>query len=231
MRTALPMRCPPGPSPSLLLPPPPPSAQAAAGHGLPWLRPTGLTVGDPRPRPRSRCGADGGPGGEPRFPVWGKTLGRGRGHRARASRSRSREQGGDRHLGADGWRSRAFRPGACRCRRWRSRSRSRPGRSRRRRPPGLALDGALGDSPAEEKNPLPKPPAPPRPLPLGSRFWWTLAALAALASPPRLLLWRRRRKPRRATAAVPALPPLDGAGGRARPAARPSPRCSRSTPG
>lgn len=39
----------------------------------------------------------------------------------------------------------------------------------------------------------PKPPAPPRSLPLGSRFWWTAGLLAALAAALSALLLMRRR--------------------------------------
>jgi hypothetical protein len=58
-----------------------------------------------------------------------------------------------------------------------------------------------------EKDPAPKPEAPPRLLPLGAPFGWSTLALVALCGGLVYLLWRRSRKSA-ATAAVPTLAPL-----------------------
>ncbi|MFL6260100.1 MAG: hypothetical protein ACJ76Y_10335 [Thermoanaerobaculia bacterium] len=72
-------------------------------------------------------------------------------------------------------------------------------------PAGLAL-AVRSVIPADEKNPEPRPPAPPRSLSLGARFWWTLAALAAACAG--LFLWLRRRRREGAPGARPALEPF-----------------------
>ena len=59
-----------------------------------------------------------------------------------------------------------------------------------------------------EKDPPPKPEAPPRPLPLGAPFAWSTLALVAACGALVYLLWRRSRKSA-ATVAVPALAPLE----------------------
>jgi hypothetical protein len=63
--------------------------------------------------------------------------------------------------------------------------------------------------PQGEQNPIPKPPAAMRPLPLGSRFWWTLGSLAALCLIGLWLLRRQRRTAIAGVPAVPALPPFE----------------------
>ena len=61
--------------------------------------------------------------------------------------------------------------------------------------------------PAEDEDLEPKPPAPPRQLPWGRAFWWSLAAAAAICGGLAALLWRRtRRVP--GEAEVPRLDPL-----------------------
>ncbi len=63
----------------------------------------------------------------------------------------------------------------------------------------------VGDQPLE-----PKPPAPPRSLPVGSRFWWTAGLLAALAvGLSALLLMRRRADAADATYAGKPIDPWD----------------------
>lgn len=74
-------------------------------------------------------------------------------------------------------------------------------------PAGLGLD-VRSVLPAGEEPPAPKPPAPPRQLPVGERFWWTLAALLALCLLAGWLLWRRRVAAK-GPAAVPALAPFE----------------------
>jgi len=62
--------------------------------------------------------------------------------------------------------------------------------------------------PPDEKNPQPKPAAPPRPLPIGAPFWWTLAALSAVLL-ALLYLIRRQGRAVAGEAARPALPPYE----------------------
>jgi hypothetical protein len=75
-------------------------------------------------------------------------------------------------------------------------------------PAGLGLDVRSVLPPGEER-PAPKPPAAPRKLPLGERFWWTFAALLALCLAAGWLLWRRRRATGEGTAMVPVLEPFE----------------------
>jgi hypothetical protein len=77
-----------------------------------------------------------------------------------------------------------------------------------RTPAGLGLD-VVSVLPKEVENPETKPPAPPRSLPVGERFWWTLAAFLAACLLVGWLLWRQRRAAAGAAAAVPALPPFE----------------------
>lgn len=62
--------------------------------------------------------------------------------------------------------------------------------------------------PAGEKSPKPRPPADPRPLPLGAAFWWTAATLATFSALLAALLWRRRRASGTAPTKRPRLAPL-----------------------
>lgn len=75
-------------------------------------------------------------------------------------------------------------------------------------PGGLGLDVRSVLPPGEER-PEPKPPAALRELPVGERFWWTLAALLALCLAAGWLLWRRRRTAGEGTATVPVLAPYE----------------------
>jgi hypothetical protein len=75
-------------------------------------------------------------------------------------------------------------------------------------PPGLAL-AVRSVIPANAKDPQPKPPAAMRRLPLGERFWWTVAGLSAACLAGTWLLWRRRRKTAASAATAPILPPFE----------------------
>lgn len=78
-----------------------------------------------------------------------------------------------------------------------------------RTPQGLALT-VRSVLPAGEEEPAPKPPAPPRQLPIGAPFWWTLGASAVVLALLGGLLWRQRRaRGTEAEAARPPLPPFD----------------------
>jgi hypothetical protein len=72
-------------------------------------------------------------------------------------------------------------------------------------PPNLALD-VSSVIPGDPKEASPKPPAAPRPLPWGGRFWWTFAAMSVLALALGSWVFARRRA---AETAVPALPPFE----------------------
>jgi len=72
----------------------------------------------------------------------------------------------------------------------------------------LQLSSVLPPKKEGEKDPPPKPAAPPRPLPVGAPFAWTTAALAAACLGAGALLWRRSRKRVETRPAVPALGPL-----------------------
>jgi len=95
-----------------------------------------------------------------------------------------------------------------------AREAGRRGTARVSTPDDLALEiasvlpAAEGGEGEGAEIPPPRPPAPPRELPLGAAFWWTLAAglglLAALAG----LAAVRRRKAAAAGTPAPHLPPL-----------------------
>jgi hypothetical protein len=169
------------------------------------LTPAAPTVGDPVRAtitlrvPAANLAAD------PRFPVWGKTWGEveilGKTEPTKVS-----EQGG-----TAVWEQRltlaAFRPGSVPLPPVAIAVPLKAGTAQAQTPPNLAL-AVRSVIPANEKDPTAKPPAPPRPLPLGSRFWWTLAALAAGCLAAAALLWRQSRRARSGPGAVPALPPL-----------------------
>ena len=76
-----------------------------------------------------------------------------------------------------------------------------------RTPADLAID-VVSVLPQEEKEPGLKPPAPPRSLPVGERFWWTLAALLAACLAVGWLLWRQHRARAGMVPAAPPLPPF-----------------------
>ncbi len=154
------------------------------------LTPTTPTVGDPVQAtitvkvPTANLVAD------PRFPAWGKTWGEveitGKDEPAKVS-----EQGG-----IATWQQRltlaAFRTGSVPLPSLAIALPYKTGTVQAPTPAGLAL-AVRSVIPAGEKDPAPKPAAPPRPLPLGQQFWWTLAGLAAACCAAAALLWRRRR--------------------------------------
>jgi len=76
-------------------------------------------------------------------------------------------------------------------------------------PEGLAI-AVRSVIPPNDKNPKPKPAAALRPLPVGERFWWTVAVLSALCLLGAWLLYlQSRRRTAETEAARPALPPFE----------------------
>ncbi len=74
-------------------------------------------------------------------------------------------------------------------------------------PAGLSLD-VKTVLPQGEKDLKLKPPKPAVPLPIGERFWWTLAAMLAVCLALGLLLFLRRGKGDETAMERPDLPPL-----------------------
>jgi hypothetical protein len=169
------------------------------------LAPAAPTVGDPVQATITLRVRTADLAADPRFPVWGKTWGEvdvvGKGEPVKIA-----EQGG-----IATWEQRldvaAFRTGSVPLPPAAIAIPFKAGTVQAQTPAGLTL-AVRSVIPAGEKDPAPKPPAPPRPLPLGKYFWWTLAGLAAGCLAAAALLWRQSRKAKSGPGAVPALPPL-----------------------
>jgi hypothetical protein len=169
------------------------------------LTPAVPTVGDPVQAtitlrvPTANLAAD------PRFPVWGKTWGEVE-ITAKSAPVKVSEQGGiatwEQHLTLA-----AFRTGSVPLPGLAIALPFKTGTVQAPTPAGLALN-VRSVIPAKDKEPAPKPPAAPRPLPFGKAFWWTLAGLAAVCLAAAALLWRRLRAKLGGRSATPALPPL-----------------------
>jgi hypothetical protein len=144
--------------------------------------------------------------GEPRFPVWGKTWGEveivGQSPPAKIS-----DQGGTAVYGQRLTLA-AFRPGRVPLPPMEIAVPMRAGTFKAQTPAGLAI-AVRSVIPQSEKNPQPKPPAAMRSLPIGERFWWTLAILLAACLALAWLLFRRRRAVAASTAELPPLPPFE----------------------
>jgi hypothetical protein len=171
------------------------------------LAPNGPTVGDPIQATITLRARAADLTGEPRFPAWGKTWG----EAVEISRIGQPEKTSQRD-GIAVYEQRlvlaAFRTGAVPLPPVEISLPLKAGTARAQTPAGLALS-VRSVLPRNEKDPQPKPPAAMRPLPLGERFWWTLAigaALCLLAALPFLL---RRRKAVPGGAAAPVLPPFE----------------------
>ncbi len=170
------------------------------------LAPNGPTVGDHIQATITLRARAADLAGEPRFPAWGKKWGEAEiveaGQPAKVS-----EQGGiavyEQRLVLA-----AFRPGQVPLPPVALAIPTKAGTVQTQTPMGLAL-AVRSVIPANEKNPEPKPPAAMRRLPLGERFWWTVAVLSAVCLAAAWLLWRRRRKAEAAAAAAPLLPPFE----------------------
>lgn len=164
-----------------------------------------LTVGD-RATVTLQLIAPTGATGEPRFPAWAKSWG---------DAEVVAVAPVDRSAGSSGeirWSQRitvaAFRPGkvplppvAVVV--------PGPGGSRTlSSPAGLALQ-VSSVIPGDPKQAAPKPPAPPRPLPWGRRFWWTFAAMSAVALALGAWVFARRRATGLAAGALPPFEELE----------------------
>ncbi|HYG65633.1 MAG TPA: hypothetical protein VEL74_23825 [Thermoanaerobaculia bacterium] len=144
--------------------------------------------------------------GEPRFPSWQEGWGEAE-IVEKGAPEKVREEGG-----VATYRQRlvlaAFRPGKVALPPMAVALPGARGTAQALTPPDLALE--IGSVlPAEEKNPEARPPAALRALPLGERFWWTLAAASALCLGLLFLLWRQARRSAAAAPAAPPLPPFD----------------------
>ncbi len=148
--------------------------------------------------------------GDPRFPVWeqrGRTWGE-----AEVLEKGQAQRTGEEN-GAAVWRQRvvlaAFRTGRVELPPVAVAVPLRDRTLQVQTPAGLAVQ-VRSVFPSNEKDPKPKPAAPPRQLPIGAAFWWTLAALSAVALLALWAVWRQGRRTVAATeAARPPLPPFD----------------------
>lgn len=169
------------------------------------LAPNGITVGDAAQAVVTVTARTEELAGAPRFPLWGQTWGE-----AEIIEKDAPLKTGERD-GVTTWQQtltlRAFRTGSVPLPPVVVEVPVKQGTLHFQTPAGLAL-AVRSVIPAEEKNPVPKPPAAMRPLGIGSRFWWTLGALSVLALAG---LWLLRRRPKTAagTIAVPVLPPFE----------------------
>ncbi len=171
------------------------------------LAPTGPTVGDPIQATITLRVRAADLKGEPRFPAWGKTWGEAVEISRIGQPEKTSQQDGiavcEQRLVLA-----AFRTGAVPLPPVEISLPMKAGTVRAQTPAGLALS-VRSVLPRNEKDPKPKPPAAMRRLPLGEKFWWTLAigaALCLLAAWPLLL---RRRKAVPGATAAPVLPPFE----------------------
>jgi len=169
------------------------------------LAPNGLTVGDHAQATISlRVPAD--LVDAPRFPVWGKTWGEVE-IVEKYEPAKVSEAGG-----TAVWEQRlvlaAFKPGRVPLPPARIAIPLKTGTVQATTPAGLTID-VQSVIPQGEKDPKPKPAEALRPLPLGERFWWTVAGLSAVCLLGAWMLYRQSRRATDAPAAVPALPPLE----------------------
>ncbi len=156
-------------------------APGAAPRLAVTLEPETLTVGD---RVRATLSLTADPSalaGEPRFPAWGETWGTA--EVLETTPVERRDAGGGRVEYRQSVVLTAFRPGRVALP---PRTVALPGAEATRAletPADLALSVRSVLPPAAEGKapPEPRPPAPPRALPLGRAFWWTLAAMGLVA--------------------------------------------------
>jgi len=144
--------------------------------------------------------------GEPRFPVWGKTWGEAEIVET-SPPAKVSEQGG-----VAVYKQRlvlaAFKPGQVPLTPTAIALPTKAGTSQVKTPAGLTLT-VRSVIPRNEKDPQPKPPAEPRPLPIGERFWWTLASLSAACLLAAWLLFRKHSAAADPAVPAPPLAPFD----------------------
>jgi hypothetical protein len=170
------------------------------------LTPATPTVGDRVQATLTLRVPTAGLAADPRFPAWGKTWGEAE-VESGSKPVKVSEQGG-----TAVWEQRitiaAFKTGSVPLPPVAVAIPYATGTVQARTPAGLAL-AVRSVIPPGEKDPAPKPPAPPRSLSLGRLFWWTLAALTAACLGAAGLLWLQKRKRQSAPGARPALPPFE----------------------
>jgi hypothetical protein len=170
------------------------------------LAPNGLTVGDPAWATITLRVPAGELVDEPRFPVWGKTWGE-----AEIVRKDEPVKVSERD-GTAVWEQRlvlaAFKTGKVALPPVQIAVPLKRGTIRAATPAGLAMD-VRSVIPQGEKDPKAKPPAGLRALPIGERFWWTVAVLSAACLLGAWLLMRQRRNAVSTPGAAPSLPPLE----------------------
>lgn len=171
------------------------------------LTPNGPTVGDPVWATISLSVPSEELAGDPRFPTWGKTWGEAEVVKAEPPVKLSE------HNGVAVWEQRltlaAFKPGQVALTPVQIAIPRKTGTGVVATPAGLAI-AVRSVIPPNEKNPRPKPAAALRPLPLGERFWWTVAVLSALCLLGAWLLHRQsRRRAAQAGQPVPVLEPFE----------------------
>lgn len=167
------------------------------------LLPNGPTVGDPVQATISLRVPAAELAGEPRFPAWGRTWGEAEIVKAEPPAE----------VAPGVWEQRltlaAFKPGPVALTPVGITVPKRTGTVLVPTPAGLAI-AVRSVIPPGEKDPKPKPAAALLPLPVGERFWWTLAVLSALCLLGAWLLHRQsRRRKAEDEAARPALPPFE----------------------
>ncbi|HEV8577681.1 MAG TPA: hypothetical protein VGX68_01255 [Thermoanaerobaculia bacterium] len=170
------------------------------------LAPNGPTVGDHVQATLALRVRTADLAGEPRFPVWGKTWGEAEIVEA-APPVKVSEQDGiavyEQRLVLA-----VFKTGRVPLPPVGLSLSTKSGTVKIQTPAGLAIE-MRSVLPQNQKNPRPKPPVPPRPLPIGERFWWTLATLLAACLLAVWLLFRQRRTAMTPMTAAPSLPPFE----------------------
>jgi hypothetical protein len=165
------------------------------------LAPNGPTVGDPVEATITLEVPAADLAGDPRFPVWGKTWGE-------AEIVKADEPV---RVSSTVWQQKltlaAFKTGSVPLPPVQIAVPKRTGTVQEPTPAGLAI-AVRSVIPQDDKDPKPKPAAAMRPLPLGERFWWTVAVLSALCLLGAWLIWLQNRR-RAPEAARPALGPLE----------------------
>ena len=179
-------------------------AQPAPAPVAVSLNPATLTVGDPVQATIALQVQTAELTGDPRFPAWGTTWGEAEVLKAGNPVKVSERDGKAR------WEQRltltAFRPGKVALPPVEVAVPFRTRTVKARTAAGLSLE-VRSVLPKNEPNPQPKPASPPVSLPLGERFWWTVAGLGALCLLLGWLLFRRRAVAQ--APAAPALPPYE----------------------